>query len=123
MRKKRLPMGALEGSLMEIMWADGGWMTPREVHSQIEPDRPIGYTTVTTILVRLWEKGRLERRRDGRAFAYHPTATRAEWAASRMGDVLGAVGDRKAALTHFLENLDAADRTQLRRMLSDRSKR
>lgn len=123
MRQKKLPMGALEEAVMEILWAGGGWTTPGEVHAILERERPLGYTTVTTILVRLWDKGRLERRRDGRAFAYHPTATRAEWAAGRMGEVLTGLGDRTAALAHFVEHLDDAERTQLRRLLAGREKR
>ena len=123
MRKKKLPMGALEDAIMEVLWVDGGWMMPGEIHARLGADRSLAYTTITTVLVRLGEKGRLERRRDGRAFAYHPTATRAEWAAGRMGDVLTAVGDRAAALALFLDGLGEADRTQLRRMLGDRGKR
>src|SRR5258708_7817287 len=116
MRKKKLPMGGLEDAVMEVLWQDNGWMTPGEIHAELETARPLAYTTVTTVLVRLWEKGRLERRRDGRAFAYHPTSSRAEWAAQRMGKFLVTVSDRKAALSHFLDGLDANDRTQLRRM-------
>ncbi|MHB8328597.1 MAG: BlaI/MecI/CopY family transcriptional regulator [Acidimicrobiales bacterium] len=123
MRKKKLPMGALEEGVMEVLWADAGWMTPGEIQTKLGQGRPLGYTTVTTILVRLWRKGRLERRRDGRAFAYHPTATAAQWAAGRMGDVLTAAGDRTAALTHFVSSLDEPERTQLRRMLGQRGKR
>jgi predicted transcriptional regulator len=39
-----------------------------------------------------------------------------------MDDALASVGDRRAALTHFLERLDDEDRTQLRRMLSKGSR-
>lgn len=123
MRARKLPMGALEDGVMEVLWAGGGWMTPSEVHRVLETDRRLAYTTITTVLYRLWEKGRLERRLDGRAFAYHPTSTRAEWAASRMGEVLAATTDRRDALAHFLSRLDEADRIQLRRMLGGRDER
>lgn len=115
-------MGGLEDAVMDVLWHDTGWMTPGEVHGHLEAERPLAYTTITTVLVRLFEKGRLERRKDGRAFAYHPTSSRAEWTASRMDDALASVGDRRAALTHFLERLDDEDRTQLRRMLSKGSR-
>jgi predicted transcriptional regulator len=113
-----MPMGSLEDAVMEVLWQDTGWMTPGEVLGRLETERPLAITTVTTVLVRLFEKTRLERRKDGRAYAYHPTSSRAEWTASRMDDALDSVGDRRAALTHFLERLDDDDRTQLRRMLS-----
>ena len=123
MRKKKLPMGGLEDAVMEVLWAGNVWMIPGEVHRRLETDRPLAYTTVMTILVRLWEKGRLERRRDGQAYAYHPTSSRTEWAASRMEEVLAAVGDRTGALSHFLDNLGEEDRTELRRMLAKKKKR
>jgi predicted transcriptional regulator len=107
---------------MDTLWDNGGWMTPSEVHIQLQAKRPLAYTTVTTVLVRLWEKSRLERRKVGRAFAYHPTSTRPEWAAGQMANLLVAVGDRKAALTHFLDGLDARDRSQLQKLLADKKK-
>ena len=122
MRGKRLPMGALEGAVMEVLWADGGWLIPAEVHAKLPAERDLRYTTVMTTLARLHKKDRLERRKDGRAFAYHPTMSRAEWAATRMDDVLNVTGDRSAALAHFLDRLDDSDRSQLRRILADRAK-
>lgn len=110
-------MGELETAVMDVLWGLGGWRTPREVHSVLSARRPLAYTTIMTILVRLWQKGRLERQRDGRAFAYRPLQTREEHAASRMGLVLVGVADRPTALNHFVRGLDPADRAQLRRAL------
>ena len=62
----------------------------------------------------------LERRRDGRAYAYHPHQTREERAASTMAAALTTVDNRSVALNNFLDQLSAAERAQLRRMLSDR---
>jgi predicted transcriptional regulator len=122
MKGKRLPMGALENAVMDVLWVDGGWMISAEVHAKMPAERDLSYMTVMTTLARLYKKGRLERRKDGRAFAYHSISTRAEWAASRMDEVLNVTGDRTAALAHFLNRLDDADRTQLRRILGDRGK-
>lgn len=110
-------MGELERAVMQVLWDRGGWHTPGEVHEVLAADRPLAYTTVMTILVRLWQKGRLERQRDGRAFAYRPVESREEHAAARMGEILQGVADRPIALSHFLASLPAADRVQLRRML------
>jgi predicted transcriptional regulator len=79
--------------------------------------RTLSYTTFMTILVRLWKKGRLERQRDGRAYAYRPLETREEHAASRMNEWLDAVRDRPRTLAHFLSRLDQQERIQLRRLL------
>ena len=79
--------------------------------------RPLAYTTVMTVLVRLWNKGRLERQADGRAYVYRPLLSREEHAALRMGEMLTWVADRPAALSAFLRSLPADDRAQLRRLL------
>jgi len=116
----KVQMGELEAAVMDVLWDRGGWLTPREVNDALRQQRELAYTTVMTILVRLWQKGRVERERDGRAFAYRPVQTREEYAAARMGDVLVAAGDRPKALAFFLQALPPADRAQLRRMLKDR---
>jgi len=116
----KVQMGELEAAVMDVLWDRGGWLTPREVNDALRQQRELAYTTVMTILVRLWQKGRVERERDGRAFAYRPVQTREEYAATRMGDVLVAAGDRPKALAFFLQALPPADRAQLRRMLKDR---
>ena len=116
-RRERLALGELEAAVMDVLWDRGGWLTPGEVHEVLAAQRPLAYTTVMTILVRLVEKGRVERQRDGRAYAYRPLHTREEFAATRMSALLGGAGDRPAALSHFVRDLSASDRDQLRRVL------
>jgi predicted transcriptional regulator len=114
-------MGELEAAVMDVLWDRGGWLTPGEVHETLSADRPLGYTTVMTILTRLWQKGRLERERDGRAYAYRPLLSREEHAATHMGKLLEATQDRPLALSRFVDALSPNDRAQLRRMLRGRS--
>ncbi len=97
-------MGELETAVMDVLWDRGGWLTPGEVHEVLASERPLAYTTVMTILVRLWQKGRLRRERDGRAYAYQ-----------------AVLADRPQALAFFLKSLRPSDRAQLRRMLKERS--
>ena len=108
---------------MDVLWDEGGWLTPADVHRALEPAGPLAYTTVMTILVRLWQKGRLERERDGRAYAYHPIETREEHAAREMGRALAAAGNPSATLGHFLQGMSAKEREQLRRLLARRTTR
>ena len=117
----KLPMGELENMVMDILWDHGGWMTPGEVTDVLAKRRPLSYSTILTILVRLVEKGRLTRHKDGRAYAYRPVQTREEHAAIRMREVLRTTADRPALLSQFVRNLNAKDRAQLRRLLSDRN--
>lgn len=117
MQQAKLHMGELEAMVMDVLWDRRGWLVPGEVLQALADNRSMAYTTVMTILVRLWQKGRLERQRDGRAFAYRAVHSREEHAATRMQELLTKVGDRPSALAYFVETLPAADRDQLRRVL------
>lgn len=110
-------LGELEARILEILWDAGGWLNTREVLDILAVKRPLAYTTVMTILVRLSDKGLLERRKDGRAFAYHAVLTREEWTALRMRELLAVAESRAEALSHFVSGIDDADVAQLRRLL------
>ena len=111
-------IGPLEAEVLDVLWDAAGWLTPGEVHDVISVRKGLAYTTIMTVLSNLCEKGVLERRRDGRAFAYHPVQTREERTASTMTSALKAVENRPVVLTEFVGQLSDADRAQLRRMLS-----
>ncbi len=48
----------LENAVMDVLWDSSEWMTPRDVQEQLPPERTVEYTTVMTVLARLWKKGR-----------------------------------------------------------------
>ncbi len=102
---------------MDILWVDGAWLTPGIVRERLAPDRKVAYTTVMTVLVRLWKKDRVQRRRRGRAFEYRAAQSRAAYAAERMEEMLGSADDRALALTHFVDTLTPQERSELRRRL------
>ena len=114
----RLGAGELEAAVMGVLWSGAGWRTPGEVHEVLSTDRAMSYGTVATILVRLWRKGRLERKRDGRAFAYRPRQTCEEYVAAKMSEDLQRAVNRSAALSDFVRMLSRAERVRLRRVLS-----
>lgn len=110
-------LGSLETELLSLLWRDGGWLSAPEIHQQLASVRPVGYTTVSTVLIRLWHKGLLERVRDGRAFAYRPLQTKEQFTAARMAGLLAGIDDRPSALSWFLGLLDPEERAQLRGLL------
>src|SRR3546814_9252590 len=89
----RRAMGELEAQALAVLWEVDAWMTPREVLEKLPPQPPVVYSTVMTILRRLWKKGVLERRKQGKAFAYHPVQGREERTAERMVALLAAAHD------------------------------
>src|SRR3546814_3177441 len=92
----KLPSGELENQVLGVLWADGGALTPRDVHDALGAPRGLAYTTTMTILVRLWRKGLLDRERSGRSYAYRPKISQEERAAARMSDVLASSGDHRS---------------------------
>lgn len=108
-------MGALEGEVLLALWATEEGATPAQVLAELGDD--LAYTTVMTILTRLWHKGLVDRERRGRAFVYRPSVTEADLAARRMQEHLEGVRDREAVLSRFVGTLSKRDERLLRRLL------
>jgi predicted transcriptional regulator len=110
-------MGSLEAQVLSALWAAGSPRTPRQVHDALGAD--LAYTTTTTILTRLWQKGLVGRRPAGRAFEYWPLVSEAELAATRMLDALAKTPARERAsvLSTFVNRLGKRDEAALRRLL------
>ena len=111
----RRAMGALEHEVLAQLWAMPDGATPAQVLDRLDAD--LAYTTVMTILTRLWEKGLATRRPRGRTFVYEAKLSEAELAAERMQATLSASSDPKAALSRFVESLSARDARALRALL------
>jgi predicted transcriptional regulator len=107
--------GQLEADVMAILWSAQAPQTPRDVRDALPSS---AYTTVLTALTRLHKKGLVSRVPQGRSFAYQPVETTADFTARRMRDLLDQA-DPAAVLSRFVESLDAAEETLLRRLLSE----
>jgi predicted transcriptional regulator len=112
---KRRAHGDLEAKVLRLVWSADEPLTPGETLERIDAD--IAYTTVMTVLSRLWEKGLLARERDGRAFRYRPAVTEAELTAGRMQRSLYSAADREAVLSRFLETLSDNEAAMMQRLL------
>ena len=112
---ERRETGALEHEVLVQLWQLGGASTPAEVLARMGDD--LAYTTVMTILTRLWKKGLVTRERRGRAFAYEAAISEADLAATRMRATLDRVDDRAEVLSRFVGQLTRRDERALRRAL------
>lgn len=99
---------------MQLLWRRDEPMTVRQVLGVLAQDRTIAYTTVMTVMDRLFKKGHLTRQDEGRAFVYSPAASRASYTAAVMAGALDASGDRVAALVHFTEHISPDEAAALR---------
>ncbi|GLW34224.1 BlaI/MecI/CopY family transcriptional regulator [Actinoplanes regularis] len=115
--KDRRRPGALEAAVMTVLWAADMPLTAGQVQEKVGDD--LAYNTVQTILIRLHEKGQLQRRRIGRGHEYWPANDAATAAAAQMRAALPDGNDRHAALQQFAASLDASDAALLRTLLAE----
>ncbi|MGI8937605.1 MAG: BlaI/MecI/CopY family transcriptional regulator [Iamia sp.] len=114
---ERRPTGALERAVLECLWAAPDGVTPGEVRTVLDED--LAYTTVMTILRRLWQKGLVEREKNGRAHVYRAKVSEADLAATGMHRLLSAATDGPAALSRFVGGLSEEDERALRQILEE----
>lgn len=82
--------------------------------------RPLAYTTVMTVMTRLWEKGYLLREREGKAYLYEARTQQdiaSEMGARAIRDLLGKYG--KSALMGFVRTLSPEQREAVARLLEE----
>lgn len=88
----------LEATIMDVVWGKQlSSFAVGDVLAILEKQRDIAYTTVMTTVTRLYEKGILERERDGKRYLYSPKLSREEFLQSTAREVLEeAVGGHQA---------------------------
>ncbi|WP_406210839.1 BlaI/MecI/CopY family transcriptional regulator [Kitasatospora sp. NBC_01560] len=105
--------GDLEAEIMDRLWTWGRPATAREVVDDLRSQRPVAYTTVTTVADILHTKGWLSREKSGRAWAYRPTCTREAYTAQLMHQALETSPDRAGALLHFVDRISGDEASAL----------
>ena len=92
---------------MAVLWQIGHG-TVREVLDQLDRSPKPAYTTVMTIMVRLHEKGLLNRAPRGNSFDYQPTMTPEGLVENASRKAVRGVLERfgELAVAHFLEEAE-----------------
>ncbi|WP_338783100.1 BlaI/MecI/CopY family transcriptional regulator [Streptomyces sp. DG1A-41] len=108
--------GELENSVLAALWAADAPLTARQVMERLPGG--LAYTTVLTILSRLYDKGMLVRHREGRGYAYEPARDEASHTAGQMRTLLEHGSDREAVLARFVSELSEQDEQVLHRLLA-----
>src|SRR4051794_2815880 len=97
--RSRRERGALEASVLAALASDGA-MNPSEVQQAVDPS--LAYTTVMTTLVRLNDKGLVDRVRTGRSYTYTAVMDPAVQSARAMTKAMDAAPDQSAVLAQFV---------------------
>ena len=112
-------LGALQAEVMGIYWRQGS-ATVREVVDELNRGRRrLAYTTVLTLVTRLWSRGLLVREAEGRGFRYRPAKTREEFLRELSDELIDRLladfGEIAVALLgERLEDLDPLRQERLR---------
>ena len=85
-----------ELEILKVIWDAPGPVTVRDVYEVLLERRKVAYTTVMTMMGILEKKGHLERRKDGRAYVYHPVRSKGQTVAGLVHDFVERVFDGSA---------------------------
>lgn len=115
-RPRQLSLGPLETEILEIVW-ELGITTVKDVHERIlsDPNRELAYTSVTTVLRRLTDKGWLACNKQERAFYWQALLTREQAQAILAYDRLNrflAISNPDIVAS-FADSLDTASLDQI----------
>lgn len=97
----------LEQVVMDIVWELKG-CSVRDVVKKLQSTRKLAYTTVATILQRLYDKGMVERKESKQGYTYYPKLSKQSYskklAKSFLGNFFKSYGD--TAIASFAETID-----------------
>ena len=113
--EQRRGYGDLAQAILDLVGQAGAPVTPAQVRDAL--GRELAYTTVMTVMTRLYDRGLLARKRSGRAFAYTVVGDPAQVTARRMHRILDVDADRAGVLARFVDGLTGEDEQLVRSLL------
>lgn len=120
-RPKQLSLGPLESEILHIVW-ELGEVSVKDVHDRIlsDPDRELAYTSVTTVLRRLTNKGWLSCYKQGRVFYWVALVTREQAEVLKSYEQLHRFLSisNPEVVASFADSLDTASVEQLKAIAS-----
>ncbi len=117
-------LGELQAEVMDIVWRSGD-ATVREVVTELNERHDLAYTTVLTLVSRLWSRGLLAREPEGRGFRYRAAKSKDEF----LGELSDELIDRliadfgEIAVARLGERLDGLDAGRRRRLEQERKRK
>ncbi len=116
-------LGALQTAVLEDLWG-AGESSVRDVLSRLEARNvKLAYTTVLTVMMRLYSRGLLARRRDGRRDLYRAALEPAELSAALSREAVDRLlethgGEAVVAFAARMREGDPSELARLRELLS-----
>lgn len=117
-------LGELQAEVMELFWRRED-ATVREVVTEFNKRHDLAYTTVLTLVSRLWSRGLLAREAEGRGFRYRAAKSKEEF----LGELSDELIDRliadfgEIAVARLGERLEGLDPRRRRRLEQERKRK
>jgi predicted transcriptional regulator len=119
------PLTAAELSMMNVIWRIGP-CTVAQVREQLQPERELAYTSVSTIVRILEQKGYVTSTREGRGHVYAAAVSKEIYQARSLKHLLNNVFESAPSLLvrHLLdsETLTAAEIAEIKSLLRRRER-
>jgi predicted transcriptional regulator len=123
--KHEKPLTEVELELMSLLWKMGEGSV-NDVLAELPKERKLAYTSVSTMLRILEQKGIVTSRKEGRGHVYVPRLSKSDYESSTIKRVVNQVFDgAPVALVRQLldqETLTAAELKEIRKLLDERLK-
>lgn len=120
MRNPMVPLGGTEMEILQQVWALGR-ASARDVHDRIAEQRDVAYTTVTTVIKNLADKGYLSYEQEGASYVYTPARPAEEVRGSLLSTVVEKVfaGSARTLIQTLAghESLSETEQAEVRRLL------
>lgn len=119
-------MGQLEQQVMDILW-EKKKCSAREILTNLETEKKLAYTTIATILQRLYAKGLLARKESAKGHLYSPKVSKENYskniARSFLEKFIHSFGDTAiASFADSIDNLPEQKRNYFLKMLEENDK-
>lgn len=123
---KPTSLGELEKQIMDIVWKYKQCST-RDILTKLKQEKKLAYTTVATILQRLYEKGLLKRTEDKAGYTYLPKLSKESYskhiAQSFLKNFIDSFGDTAiASFADSIDKLPAKKRNYFLKLLEENDK-
>jgi len=99
-------LGELEQKVMDVLWESETPMKPLDVKKTLK--NKYAYTTIMTVLSRLYEKGYLKRNKNGKAYYYLPCIAKDKFAKNKLKKLFSNIlfNYKDLAISQFVDAIE-----------------
>lgn len=119
-------LSELQLRVMRVLWTRGE-ATAAQVHADLQSQRDLAFTTVSTVLSRLEKRRLVDHRSEGRQYIYRALVSEKEVRQSMVADLVERVfrGDAAALVNHLISEaeIDDGDLAKVKSLIAQAAER